>query len=424
MRFKLKILGYLIRFKWTYFRYGSKIGALQSKRWRNFKKVLSKSPFYNKFSDKTLEEFPIMQKQTFMKNFTSINTSGIHLENAMHIALEAENSRDFAPMINGITVGLSSGTSGNRGLFLASENERAQWVGAVLDRVIGFQFKKRKVAFFLRANSNLYNSVASKLLRFEFYDLLIPVEKHLKSLIELQPNILVAQPSCLIEMAKYIESKQLQIKPEKVISVAEVLYPEDKRYLEKIFNQKIHQVYQCTEGLLASTCEEGNLHFHEDYLIIEKKYLDEEQTRFHPIITDLMRSTQPVVRYELNDIIHELKNCPCGLKSTAIAQIEGRSDDTLTFVDHNQKAISIYPDFFRRAIILADSGIQNYMLIQIGMSQLNLFVDGSSDLFLKAQNEIQKLLEFNNCFDVHVNRLENLPFERGSKLRRIKNESI
>jgi putative adenylate-forming enzyme len=261
-------------------------------------------------------------------------------------------------------------------------------------------------------------------LRFEFYDLLIPVEKHLKSLIELQPNILVAQPSCLIEIAKYIESKQLQIKPEKVISVAEVLYPEDKRYLEKIFNQKIHQVYQCTEGLLASTCEEGNLHFHEDYLIIEKKYLDEEQTRFHPIITDLMRSTQPVVRYELNDIIHELKNCPCGLKSTAIAQIEGRSDDTLTFVDHNQKAISIYPDFFRRAIILADSGIQNYMLIQIGMSQLNLFVDGSSDLFLKAQNEIQKLLEFNNCFDVQVNRLENLPFERGSKLRRIKNESI
>ncbi len=424
MRFKLKILGYLVRFKWTHFRYGSKIGALQSKRWRNFKKVLSKSPFYNKFSDKKLKEFPIMQKQAFMENFTSINTTGIELEDAMHIALEAENSRDFAPTINGITVGLSSGTSGNRGLFLASDNERAQWVAAVLNRVIGFQFKKRKVAFFLRANSNLYNSVASKLLRFEFYDLLIPVEKHLKSLIELQPNILVAQPSCLIELAKYIESKQLQIKPEKVISVAEVLYPEDKRYLEKIFNQKIHQVYQCTEGLLASTCEEGNLHFHEDYLIIEKKYLDEEQTRFHPIITDLMRSTQPVVRYELNDIIHELKNCPCGLKSTAIAQIEGRSDDKLCFINKDRIEISIYPDFFRRAIILADSGIHNYILIQKSKSQLNLFIDGSSDLFLKAQHEIQKLLEFNNCFDVQVSRLENLPFERGSKLRRIKNESI
>jgi putative adenylate-forming enzyme len=423
MYFKLKILAYLLRFKWMHFRYASHLKVLQAKRWNRFKKVLSKSPFYKQFSEKSLGEFPIMQKQTFMENFTKINTCGIELENAMLIALEAENSRDFAPMINGVTVGLSSGTSGNRGLFLASENERAQWVSAVLDRVIGFKLKKRKVAFFLRANSNLYNSVASKLLRFEFYDLMIPVEKHLQSLIELQPNILVAQPSCLIELAKYIELKQLQITPEKIISVAEVLYPEDKDYLEKTFNQKIHQVYQCTEGLLASTCQEGNLHFHEDYLIIEKKYLDDDQTHFHPIITDLMRSTQPVVRYELNDIVHELKNCSCGLKSTAIAQIEGRSDDKLTFIDKNQKAISIYPDFFRRAIILADAKIQHYMLIQKSKNLLELFVDGDLALFDKAQNEIQKLLAAHSCYDVQLQKLNQLPLERGSKLRRIKNES-
>ncbi len=423
MFFKLKILAYLIRFKWMHFRFDSRLHDLQSQRWKRFKKVLSKSPFYSQLSDKNIEDFPIMHKQTFMENFTTINTCGIEFENAIKVAIDAENSRDFAPMINGITVGLSSGTSGNRGLFLASENERAQWVAAVLDRIIDFKLKKRKVAFFLRANSNLYNAVASNLLHFEFYDLLIPTEKHLVSLYELQPNILVAQPSCLLEIAKYIESHQLQIKPEKVISVAEVLYPEDRSYLEKIFNQPIHQVYQCTEGLLASTCKEGNLHFHEDYLIIEKKYLDDEQSRFHPIITDLMRSTQPVVRYELNDIIHELKNCPCGLKSTAIAQIEGRSDDKLTFIDTHQKLISIYPDFFRRAIILADAKIQHYMLIQKTKNSLELFIDGDQALFDKAQNEIQQLLTSKNCFDVQVQKLDQLPLERGSKLRRIKNES-
>ena len=81
-----------------------------------------------------------------------------------------------------------------------------------------------------------------------------------------------------------------------------MLYPEDKAYLERVFGQHIHQVYQCTEGFLASTCTEGVLHFHEDFLIIEKKYLDETKTRFHPIITDLKRFSQPIVRYELNDI--------------------------------------------------------------------------------------------------------------------------
>jgi putative adenylate-forming enzyme len=346
------------------------------------------------------------------------------LEKAMDIAINAEKSRDFSPMINGITVGLSSGTSGNRGIFLASENERAQWVAAVLDRIIGFQLKKRNVAFFLRANSNLYNSVASKLLHFEFFDLLIPTEKHIDSLNQLQPNILVAQPSCLIELAKHLETSQLEIHPEKIISVAEVLYPEDKKYLEKVFKQTIHQVYQCTEGLLASTCKAGNLHFHEDYLIIEKNYLDEDKSRFHPVITDLMRSTQPVLRYELNDIIHELKNCPCGSKWTAISQIEGRSDDKLSFFNMEDIEIKIYPDFFRRAIILADSEIQHYMLIQKSKTRLDLFVEGSETHFEKAKNEIQKILEFNECFHVEINRLEASPFERGTKLRRIKNESI
>jgi putative adenylate-forming enzyme len=426
MPFKLKIIGYLLRFKWMHFRYAFALERLQAKRWKTYLKILSKSPFYSKFLEKKtkLEDFPIINKQAFMENFDTINTCDIALEKAMTIAINAEKSRNFSPMINGITVGLSSGTSGNRGIFLASENERAQWVAAVIDRIIGFQLRKRKVAFFLRANSNLYNSVASNLLQFEFFDLLIPTEKHIDSLNQLQPNILVAQPSCLIELAKSIESSQLEIRPEKVISVAEVLYPEDKKYLEKIFKQTIHQVYQCTEGLLASTCKAGNLHFHEDYLIIEKNYLDEEKNRFHPVITDLMRSTQPILRYELNDIIHELKNCPCGSKMTAISQIEGRSDDKLCFLNIEGVEISIYPDFFRRAIILADSEIQHYMLIQKSKTRLDLFVEGSETLFEKAKNEIQTLLEFNDCLRVEIKRLEASPFERGTKLRRIKNESI
>ena len=42
------------------------------------------------------------------------------------------------------------------------------WVAAVLQRILGWSFRKRKVAFFLRANSNLYSSVQSKLIAFEF----------------------------------------------------------------------------------------------------------------------------------------------------------------------------------------------------------------------------------------------------------------
>ena len=72
-----------------------------------------------------------------------------------------------------------------------------------------------------------------------------------------------------------------------------------------------------------------------------------------------MRTSQPVIRYELNDIILDNKTCLCGLKTTAIKRIEGRSDDILCFEDKNKKIVKIFPDFIRRAIITSNEEINN-----------------------------------------------------------------
>ena len=421
MFFKLTILYYLLELKLLKRRYGSNLKALQSYRWKKFQSTLAKSPFYSELANQNtaLENYPLMNKQVFMEQFDRINIHGITKEAANKIAYEAETSRVFSPMIGPITVGLSSGTSGNRGLFLVDKKERAQWVAYVLDRVIGFSLKKRSVAFFLRANSNLYDSVKSKVLNFEFFDLLDDLQTHVSRLNALNPTILVAQPSMLLALAQEMEKGLFSIQPEKIISVAEVLYPEDKHYLERIFGQQIHQVYQCTEGFLASTCPEGVLHFHEDYLIIEKKYLDETKTRFHPIITDLKRYSQPIVRYELNDIIHELTDCPCGLKTTAIEKIEGRSDDVLHFENKDGMTTKIFPDFFRRAIILSDPSIVDYMLVQRSGNLLELYIDGADERFENAQKELKTLLQFYLIENVEINRINFRPLEKGNKLRRI-----
>lgn len=424
MRFKLQILWALVELKLLKRRYRSNIRGLQSYRWKKFQSTLARSPFYADLSkqNEVLENYPIMNKQLFMEHFDSINIYGIKKEIANEIALKAELSRVFSPMINNITVGFSSGTSGNRGIFLIDKKERAQWVACVLDRIIGFTLKKRSVAFFLRANSNLYDSVQSNVLKFEFFDLLEDLQLHISRLNLLNPSILVAQPSMLLELGREIEKGVVTIHPEKIISVAEVLYPEDKKYLEKVFGQKIHQVYQCTEGFLASTCNEGVLHFHEDFLIIEKKYLDETKTRFHPIITDLKRCSQPIVRYELNDIIHELKDCPCGLKTIAIEKIEGRSDDILIFENKDGFATKIYPDFFRRAIIISDESIVDYMLVQRSSTMIELYLNGDQERFNNSKNEIELLLQHYLIEGVEIKRTKIHPHEKGNKLRRISYE--
>ncbi len=386
--------------------------------------TLKKSNFYADLATNSapLSDYPIVNKSIFMTNFNAINTRGIELENAFEIAIQAEKTRDFAPMIGNITVGLSTGTSGNRGVFLATEDERAQWVACILDRVIGFSLKRRKVAFFLRANSNLYSSVKSKSLAFEFFDLMQPISAHFERINRLKPTILVAQPSLLVELAREVEQGNVTISPQKIIAVAEVLYPEDAAFLQGIFKQKIHQVYQCTEGFLATTCSEGTLHFNEDFLIIEKKYLDEEKKRFHPIITDLKRTTQPIIRYELNDIIHEKKQCACGSSFTAIDQIEGRSDDILRFKNQENQEVLIFPDFFRRAIVNADEAILNYTLIQTAENRLELFFEGDLERLNLAKNAILLLLFENGINAVEIISVTERHHEKGNKLRRIRND--
>jgi putative adenylate-forming enzyme len=387
--------------------------------------ALRSSPFYKPFIKEgiALSGFPVINKKIFTSQFDSINTCQIKSGEAYDVAIKAENSRDFSPMINGITIGLSSGTSGSRGIFLASESERARWVAAIIDRVIGFSLKKRKVAFFLRANSNLYNSVKSRLIQFHFFDLFHPINENLLRLQELQPNILVGQPSMLLEIAKAMESGTLKVAPIKVISVAEVLSPEDNCYLSRVFDQIIHQVYQCTEGFLASSCKYGLLHFNEDFLVIEKKYIDTEKERFHPVITDLFRTSQPVIRYELNDIIIEKKHCLCGSRMMAIEKIEGRSDDILQFESADKKEIKIFPDFFRRAIITAGIDIEDYAVIQKENNQLLLYVKPSSeDLCRVVSDSITKLLQEYNVSGITITHTNHNGHETGNKLRRIKNE--
>ncbi|GAA4850641.1 hypothetical protein GCM10023331_39140 [Algivirga pacifica] len=360
-----------------------------------------------------------------MESFDEINTVGIRKEEAMHLALQSEVSRDFSPMINGISIGLSSGTSGSRGMFLTSKKEQERWVAAILDRVIGFSFKKRSVAFFLRANNNLYEAVGSRLLQFHFYDIKTSVDTYIPLLLERQHDLLVAQPSVLQVIAAHYEQHGLVSSFTKVISVAEVLEEDMKARFEAVFNCPVHQVYQCTEGFLAYTCSKGNLHFNEDFLKIEKKYLDDEKVRFHPIITDYQRTSQPVVRYELNDILHEGGPCTCGSKTTVIKKIEGRADDVFTF--HREgETIRIYPDFIRRAIIQVTDDLENYQVSRVGAYALELVLYPKSEkdlvsLFEKVKGSLQQLFQSYGIAEISIT-LHSRDHNPINKFKRINNE--
>ena len=384
-----------------------KLDAWQKKHLENILHFArTHSPFYARMEGK------VISKKEMMADFSSFNTKGIEKDEAYQLALKGEQTRDFQSQMGEITIGLSSGTSGNRGLFLVSKKERHAWCGNILARVLPKPlWKKQKIALFLRANSALYETVQSKRLNFAYFDLLEPIESLRKKVARFAPDVLVAPPSMLLLLKE-------SCKPERIISVAETLFSKDQEELETAFGQKIYQIYQCTEGFLGFSCSYGTLHLNEDLLIIEKEYLDEK--RFIPIITDLFRTTQPIIRYRLDDVLVEKKEaCPCGCTFLGLERIEGRCDDVLYVKSLKGGQKPLFPDFISRQIIAASPEIEDYQVVQTQIDRWEVYLKPQFAASVAAAlNELFKQLECTPPKLVFVD--SPFPREAGAKLRRIR----
>ncbi len=108
---------------------------------------------------------------------------------------KSEQSRDFAK-VGRYSVGLSSGTSGRRGLFVVSPEEQNVWSGSMLAKMLPKSlFSGERVALFLRANNNLYESVNNRWISLRFYDLLQILTCNSLHLNNINHQLLLRQPA-------------------------------------------------------------------------------------------------------------------------------------------------------------------------------------------------------------------------------------
>jgi putative adenylate-forming enzyme len=332
------------------------------------------------------------------------------------VALRAEQSRDFSPVLRGFTVGLSSGTSGHRGIFLAGPWEQAAWAGNILSRTIHrLRLRRLRVAFFLRSNSNLYEKVGGLLVQFRFFDLMMPLDEAVGKLNAFMPHIIVGPPSLLGFLAAAREAGRLRAQPERLVSVAEVLEPQDAERIAGVFGAPVHQIYQCTEGLLAVSCELGSLHIQEDIVVLQMEPLPGEPGRVTPIVTDLWRTTQPIIRYRLNDVLRlDPEPCGCGSPFRVIAAIEGRCDDILYFERAEGGRRPFFPDTIRRMVLLAAPDIEDYHAVQErdGHLRIHLAVSPGTDfapIAAKVRDSVQRTVAHYGCRPAELCIEQGLP---------------
>ncbi|MEJ5306786.1 MAG: F390 synthetase-related protein [candidate division WOR-3 bacterium] len=390
-----------------------------------------KSEFFNKlYSGYDLKDFkklPIINKKIMMDNLTAYNTLGLKKEEIINFCCEVEKSRDFSRRFKGLNIGMSSGTSGNKGVEIVTPREEMYMKAAFLARFDFPENQKMRIAFILRVSAPAFNfNILGH--SFSYISQLDSIENICRKLENINPNIISAPPSMLKLIAKHVKNGLYKIKPKRVISYAEILYPDVKIFLKEVFNCPIHEIYKATEGPIGITCEKENLHINEDLVYVETLNKDFSETPAGQqceklIITDLHKRAQPIIRYNLNDVITiSPKRCSCGSNFRVIESIVGRNDHLFYGEKSDREGLQfISPDYISRAIITSSEKIEEYQVFQKNPKKLFIKIElkeNEKDESFEKENlviSIKKVFKDYGCKEPEIEiSFENISENRNS----------
>lgn len=294
--------------------------------------ALRATPALAPHAGRPLATLPITGVAAIRADFAGWNSRGLSETDARAVAEAAERG-EAALLPGGISAGFSTGSSGTRGLFLADPAERARYVGQALARLLPARalLGGCRIALCLRADSALYRDVGrAGRFTFDFLPLAASPADRAAALARIDPQVLIAPAHVLAELAEAgIALPALH----RLFYGAEPLGEAERGWIAARLGRRPDPIYQATEGFIGATCRMGTLHLNEEEMVVELEPVP-GTNRFRPIVTDLGRRTQPIVRVRLDDLVEPLAApCACGAVTRAVRPIEGRVDDLWRWED-------------------------------------------------------------------------------------------
>ncbi|MHA1258815.1 MAG: hypothetical protein ACTSRO_04095, partial [Candidatus Heimdallarchaeaceae archaeon] len=154
---------------------------------------------------------------------------------------------------------------------------------------------------------------------------------------------------------------------------------------------------------------------------------------FKMVVTDLHKTSQPIIRYELNDIITiSPERCSCGSSFRVIEKVMGRTNDLFWAENKLTGELQfIFPDYIKRAIISSSEEIEEYQVIQKSFRSIlvKLVVkteNRKEKLVAVVQRNIEAVFTSYNCEEPNVEIVfeKTLLENTSSKLIRIKRDFV
>ena len=213
--------------------------------------------------------------------------------------------------------------------------------------------------------------------RTRVLSVLQPVGELVRELNEFQPTMLGGYPSAMLLLAGEQRAGRLHIDPIRVICAGELLTDAMREEIRTTFDCVVGEGYAATEApALSLQCEHQRFHVNADWYALEPVDADYRpvplgETSDTALVTNLANRVQPIIRYDLGDrVTMSSVLCPCGSRLPTV-QVEGRTNDVLTFESRDHQSISVLP-LALASVIEETPGVHRFQAIGTGPTSLSL----------------------------------------------------
>jgi putative adenylate-forming enzyme len=307
----------------------------QQRLWRKLTRTIAATPALQHLSGRPLSEFPIVDPVEMRARLGDWNSLGLSAEEIKAGAAAAE-AGESGEVRDGVFAGFSTGSSGTRGAFLSSGEERARYMGQSLAKLLpGSLLRRRRIGLCLRANNALYRDVSrAGPFTFQYFGLAGDAAERAQEIGAFAPDIFIAPSHVLADLARRASAGTFAApRFERLYYGAEPMGAAERDWIAGALGARPDPIYQATEGFLGAACTHGTLHLNEDSICFEFERVGVSD-RHRPLVTDLRRTSQPMVRVRLDDLVQFVDGpCACGSPLRAIAPIEGRIGDVWRWGD-------------------------------------------------------------------------------------------
>jgi phenylacetate-coenzyme A ligase PaaK-like adenylate-forming protein len=348
--------------------------AYQQERLRELvSSAVAGSPYYREAlgpyaADAPLAELPTLSKATLMERFDDVVTDRrLRLADALAFVATAEPGALHRGRYH---VFATSGSTGEPGLFVYSDDEFAQWaaVGLACFARHGVTGETRLAAIGAPAEAHvtrrLFAAFVAGRERAPRLDVTMPIGDLVDALNRYQSEAIASYASVLGVLAEEQLQGRLSISPRVTVVGSEVLTDETSRLVELAWGRPPVNVYAATEAttIACGRPDCGGMRVCEDVLVLE--VVDESGRPVPPgipgakvLLTNLVNRVQPLIRYELSDSV-VLADGP----ELRLARVDGRSDDTLELAAADGGVVRVSP-FRLRAPLSTLVDVLQYQIV-------------------------------------------------------------